>query len=152
MWWLYFSKEVHLASQGLAQSLAWGYGHVSIFASGAAVGAGFAVLVDIATGHAEAAPIVGDYAVAIPVASYLVGLWFVRDRFSFGGPARHVSRSRPCWWRSCRCNPRRSKGSPPCSRRACPSGRRWPAAKRTGPTRRQRMPEPRRPADSRQRL
>ena len=90
MWWLYFSKEKHLATQGLAQSLAWGYGHVSIFASGAAVGAGFAVLVDIATGHAEAAPIVGDYAVAIPVASYLVGLWFVRDRFSFGGPARHV--------------------------------------------------------------
>ena len=90
MWWLYFSKEEHLESQGLARSLAWGYGHVLIFASGAAVGAGFAVLVDIAAGHAEATMIVGHYAVATPVASYLTGLWFVRDRFSFSGPARHV--------------------------------------------------------------
>ena len=90
MWWLYFSKEEHLGSQGLARSLTWGYGHVLIFASGAAVGAGFAVLVDIVTGHAKATMVVGHYAVAIPVASYLIGLWFVRDRFSFDGPARHV--------------------------------------------------------------
>ena len=90
MWWLYFSKEEHLGGQGLARSLTWGYGHVLIFASGAAVGAGFAVLVDIVTDHAEATMVVGHYAVAIPVASYLIGLWFVRDRFSFGGSARHV--------------------------------------------------------------
>ena len=33
---------------------------------------------------------VGDYAVAVPVALYLLGLWFVRDRFYFGGAARHL--------------------------------------------------------------
>ena len=90
MWWLYFSKEEHLQSQDLGRSLTWGYGHVLIFAAGAAVGAGFAVVVDIVSGHAQVLLKVGNYAVAAPVALYLLGLWFVRDRFSFDGAARHV--------------------------------------------------------------
>ena len=87
MWWLYFSKEDHLQSQDLRRSLTWGYGHVLIFASGAAVGSGFAVLVEIVSGHAELSLKAGNYAVAIPVATYLVGLWFVRDRFHLRGAA-----------------------------------------------------------------
>jgi low temperature requirement protein LtrA len=90
MWWLYFSKEEHLQSQDLGRSLTWGYGHVLIFAAGAAVGAGFAVVVDIVSGHAQVLLKVGNYAVAAPVALYLLGLWFVRDRFYFDGAARHV--------------------------------------------------------------
>ena len=90
MWWLYFSKEEHLQSQDLGRSLTWGYGHVLIFAAGAAAGAGFAVVVDIVSGHAQVLLKVGDYAVAVPVALYLLGLWFVRDRFYFDGAARHV--------------------------------------------------------------
>jgi low temperature requirement protein LtrA len=90
MWWLYFSKEEHLQSQDLGRALTWGYGHVLIFAAGAAVGAGFAVVVDIVSGHAQVLLTVGDYAVAVPVALYLLGLWFVRDRFYFDGAARHV--------------------------------------------------------------
>jgi low temperature requirement protein LtrA len=90
MWWLYFSKEEHLQSQDLGRSLTWGYGHVLIFAAGAAVGAGFAVVVDIVSGHAQVLLKVGNYAVAVPVALYLLGLWFVRDRFYFDGAARHV--------------------------------------------------------------
>ena len=90
MWWLYFSKEEHLQSQDLGRSLTWGYGHVLIFAAGAAVGAGFAVVVDIVSGHAQVLLKVGNYAVAVPVALYLLGLWFVRDRFYFDGAAHHV--------------------------------------------------------------
>jgi low temperature requirement protein LtrA len=90
LWWLYFSDEEHLETSKLSRALTWGYGHVLIYASGAAVGAGFAVLVDIIGKHAKVPLIVGDYAVAIPVAVYLFGLWFVRDRFCFEGPARHV--------------------------------------------------------------
>ena len=90
MWWLYFSKEEHLQSEDLGRSLTWGYGHGLIFAAGAAVGAGFAVLVDIVSGHAQVALKAGDYAVAVPVALYLLGLWFVRDRFHLGGIARYV--------------------------------------------------------------
>ena len=87
MWWLYFSKEDYLQSQDLRRSLTWGYGHVLIFASGAAVGAGFAVLVEVVSGHAQVSLKTSDYAVAIPVAAYLLSLWFVRDRFHFRGAA-----------------------------------------------------------------
>lgn len=90
MWWLYFCKQEHLENQDLNRALIWGYGHFIIFASGAAVGAGFAVLVDIITHHAEVSLTTGDYAVAIPVALYMLGLWFVRDRFVLTGAARHV--------------------------------------------------------------
>ena len=90
MWWLYFSQEEHLVSNDLNRALVWGYGHVVIFASGAAVGAGLAVLVDIVAGHAKVSIMVGEYAVAIPVAMYMLGLWFVRDRFHFTGIARYI--------------------------------------------------------------
>jgi len=90
MWWLYFSPEEHLETSDLSRALTWGYGHVLVFASGAAVGAGFAVMVDIATDQAEVSVRVGDYSIAIPVALYLVGLWLVRDRFAFNGAAQYV--------------------------------------------------------------
>lgn len=90
MWWLYFAREPHLSRPNLKHALLWGYGHFIIFASGAAVGAGFAVLVDIAAHHAEASQLTGLYAVAIPVAFYMLGLWFVRDRFSLTGMAQYT--------------------------------------------------------------
>ncbi len=90
MWWLYFSKEDHLASSVLKRALVWGYGHFAIFAAGAAVGAGFAVLVDIIASKADIPLVVGDYAVAIPAAVYMAGLWFVRDRLILNGMARNI--------------------------------------------------------------
>lgn len=90
MWWLYFSKEDHLQVKHLTRAFTWGYGHFLIYISGAAVGAGFAVLVDIITHHAKISLLAGDYTVAIPVAIYLAGLWFVRDRFVLAGSKRHV--------------------------------------------------------------
>jgi low temperature requirement protein LtrA len=90
MWWLYFSQEDHLDSTDLNRALIWGYGYIIIFASGAAVGAGFAVLVDVIAGKAEVSLLVGGYAVGIPVAIYMLGLWFVRDRFCLKGAARYV--------------------------------------------------------------
>lgn len=90
LWWLYFSHEDHLQSTNLGRALTWGYGHFLIFASGAAMGGGFAALVDIMTKHAEVPLVVGNYAVAIPVALYMFGLWFVRDRFALTGAGRHV--------------------------------------------------------------
>ena len=90
MWWLYFSREEHLERTDLSRALVWGYGHVLIYASGAAVGAGIAVAVEIATHHAHVAPLVGNYAIAIPVAIYCSGLWLVRDRYALVGPGRMV--------------------------------------------------------------
>ena len=88
MWWLYFSREDHLPNNDIRRAFIWGYGHFVIFASGAAIGAGFAVLVDAVTHHAGISHVTAKYAVAVPVCLYLLGLWFVRDRFLFAGPAR----------------------------------------------------------------
>jgi low temperature requirement protein LtrA len=85
MWWLYFSHEEHLPTISLSRAFTWGYGHAPLFAAGAAVGAGFAVLVDIVSGHSTISLLAGDYAVAVPTAIYLLALWFVRDRFVISG-------------------------------------------------------------------
>ncbi|WP_226951242.1 low temperature requirement protein A [Rhizobium terrae] len=90
LWWAYFAREEQLGSHKLSRSLQWGYSHFFIFASGAAVGAGFAVLVDIITHHSEIPLLAGDYAVAIPVAVFYASLRFVRDRFAGIGLARYA--------------------------------------------------------------
>ncbi len=90
MWWLYFSREEQLSSTRLSRALQWGYGHMLVFASGAAVGAGFAVLVEILTGHSKIGIRAGDLAVAIPLGIYFLALWLVRDRFELHGIARWV--------------------------------------------------------------
>lgn len=90
MWWLYFAREPQLSSERLSHALQWGYGHLLVFASGAAAGAGFAVLVEIITGHSRLSLRAGDLAVAVPLGIYLFSLWLVRDRFELHGAARWV--------------------------------------------------------------
>lgn len=90
MWWLYFSREDHLENQSLSRALVWGYGHILVFGAGAAVGTGVAVLVDIATDHAQVSEPVGLFAVAVPAAMYLIGLWLIRDRFVLSGYGKHL--------------------------------------------------------------
>lgn len=75
MWWLYFDRPMDELLTSLPRAFLWGYGHLFIFASGAAVGAGLEVAVDHATGHAGIGPIGAGAAVAVPVAIYLLGLW-----------------------------------------------------------------------------
>lgn len=87
LWWLYFSKEGHLISDKRGHAFAWGYGHFIIFAAGAAIGAGLAVQVELATHHAHTTQMTGDMAVAVPMALYLIGLWIVRDRHIMTGTA-----------------------------------------------------------------
>ncbi len=90
MWWMYFCREEHLQTSDLNRALVWGYGHFVIFAAGAAVGSGFAILVDIVAHKAHVGIVAGEYAVAIPVAIYMCGLWFVRDRFNLAGKVHFV--------------------------------------------------------------
>lgn len=90
MWWLYFSDEDHLQSTDLGQAMVWGYGHVLVFGSAAAVGAGFAVMVDIATEHAQIGIETGLVSIAIPLAIYMFSLWFIRDRVILNGLASFV--------------------------------------------------------------
>ena len=76
LWWLYFLEP---AGAGLEShrslSYYWGYGHYGVFASLAALGAGLEVAVE-QTGHHLAVPaIVVGYAIAVPVAAFLLLLW-----------------------------------------------------------------------------
>ncbi|GIF52645.1 low temperature requirement protein LtrA [Asanoa ferruginea] len=72
MWWLYFDREGGL---GGLSSFVWGYAHYLVFASAAAVGAGLVVNVAFHTGEAHISDTAAGYALAIPVATYLVSVW-----------------------------------------------------------------------------
>ncbi len=80
MWWAYFDRPVHDLLTSLGKAIVWGYGHYLIFAAAAAVGAGLAVNVDQVTHHAKISAAAAGAAVAIPVAVFLVCLWFLHDR------------------------------------------------------------------------
>ncbi|MFV0492211.1 MAG: low temperature requirement protein A [Pseudorhodobacter sp.] len=85
LWGVYFTDEDHLIDDELRHALLWGYGHFFVFAAGAAVGAGFIVVFQIAQGEAHVSAQVGNLAVAIPVAVYLLTLWIIRDRLCLRG-------------------------------------------------------------------
>ena len=85
LWSLYFSEEEHLHITEKRHTMLWGYGHFAIFASGAAIGGGFAVMVELATHHSEISAQAAALSVAIPVAIYVVTLWLIRDRIWLKG-------------------------------------------------------------------
>jgi low temperature requirement protein LtrA len=86
LWWLYFDRSAHRLLTSLRTSILWGYGHYFIFASAAAVGAGLAVSVDYDTHHAEISRTAAGYAVAAPVAIYLLFVWMLHIRPHLRGP------------------------------------------------------------------
>ena len=77
---MYFDRPVHDLLTSFRKAIVWGYGHYLVFAAAAAVGAGLAVNVDYATHHAKIGAAAAGAAVAIPVAIYLLCLWFLHDR------------------------------------------------------------------------
>lgn len=80
LWALYFSEQEHLKTIEKKHTMIWGYGHFALFAAGAATGGGFAVMVEIATHHADLSEKAAALSVAIPVAIYVLTLWLIRDR------------------------------------------------------------------------
>jgi low temperature requirement protein LtrA len=84
IWWMYFDRPAHGLLVSLRKAIKWGYGHYAIFAAAAAVGAGLAVSVDQATHHAEIGTTAAGAAVAIPVAAFLLALWFLHDHPEYG--------------------------------------------------------------------
>ncbi|GIJ54372.1 low temperature requirement protein A [Virgisporangium aurantiacum] len=86
LWWLYFDRSAHDLLTSLRASLVWGYGHYVIFAATAAIGAGLGVVVDHETHHSHVSRTVAGYAVAVPVALFLVAVWFLHVRPMQTGP------------------------------------------------------------------
>lgn len=84
MWWIYFGERKHSVLDTLRGAFVWGYAHYFVFASAAATGAGIAVLFDQITHHNEISRTIANAAVAVPVAIYLLSVWFCHDRLSRG--------------------------------------------------------------------
>jgi low temperature requirement protein LtrA len=73
LWWTYFvSPSGELLHHHRSRGLIWGYGHIAIFASIAAVGAGLHVAAYVVEGVATIGPVGALLATAIPVAVFLV--------------------------------------------------------------------------------
>lgn len=75
LWWLYFARSRQDLRRSMWRAFVWGYGHLPLFAAAAAVGAGLGVSVDFATDHASIGASAAGFAVAVPVALFLVCLW-----------------------------------------------------------------------------
>ncbi len=80
LWWLYFYEEENLSSDEKNHVFLWGYGHFIIFAAAAAIGAGFAALIDASGDHGHGNPDSARWVISTSIALYLFGLWFIRDR------------------------------------------------------------------------
>jgi hypothetical protein len=79
LWGVYFTDEHHSVDSDLRRALPWDYGHFVIFAVGAAVRGGFAVYHEVVTGKAAIGIEAVNPAIAVPVALYLLALWFICD-------------------------------------------------------------------------
>ncbi|MEU7917078.1 low temperature requirement protein A [Micromonospora zamorensis] len=79
LWWLYFDRPIE-APDRLPYSLIWGYGHYLVFGAVAAVGAGLGATVDVERHLAHISETTAGYAVAIPVAVFLLTIWVLHVR------------------------------------------------------------------------
>ena len=83
MWWTYFDQPAEAVVERARRifgssskaSFGWGYGHLAVFASAAAVGAGLEVAIDKATDHAALSTAGAGAAVTVPAAIFLLSVW-----------------------------------------------------------------------------
>ncbi len=88
MWWVYFAKPIADRLVSVRVAFVWGYGHYVLFAAAAAMGAGIAVNVDRATHHSDLSRTAAGAMVTIPVAVYLLAVWFLHVRPQHDPPLR----------------------------------------------------------------
>ncbi|MEU9252633.1 low temperature requirement protein A [Streptomyces sp. NPDC048270] len=90
-WWIYFAVPMHEYLTSNRQAIPWGYGHLLVFASGAAIGAGIEVAVEHAVGKAHVSQIAANAAVTVPTAIFLMMVWFLHSRHFKRGPAQQLT-------------------------------------------------------------
>ncbi|MEO3770320.1 low temperature requirement protein A [Micromonospora sp. B9E7] len=79
LWWLYFDRPIEAPGR-MPYTLVWGYGHYLIFAAVAAVGAGLSVSVDYERHLTHISERTAGYAVAVPIAVFLLTVWVLHVR------------------------------------------------------------------------
>ncbi|GAB2476985.1 low temperature requirement protein A [Jatrophihabitans fulvus] len=82
LWWIYFWPPHHVAIGSLRQSLRYGYVHYFVFAAAAAFSAGIEVEIDAATDHTELGDVAASFTVTVPVAVFVLGIWWLALRGS----------------------------------------------------------------------
>jgi low temperature requirement protein LtrA len=80
LWWIYFWPPHHTAIQGLRESVRYGYAHYFIFAAAGAFSAGVEVEIDVLTGHSQLSDVAASFTVTVPVAIFMLGVWWVAIR------------------------------------------------------------------------
>jgi len=80
LWWLYFNEDENLSSDDMNHVFIWAYAHFFVFASAAAIGSGFAALVDASGDHAHGDAGAARWAISLGIAVYILTVWLVRDR------------------------------------------------------------------------
>jgi len=80
MWWKYFARSAEDLLTSSRQAFVWGYGHLVVYASAAAVGAGIAVAVDQAIGHTDISAALATACVTVPASIYVVTVYWLHLR------------------------------------------------------------------------
>ncbi len=80
LWWIYFARSAEGLLTDAKVAFRWGYGHLVVFASAAAVGAGLAAAVDSALGVSSVSERAAGAAVTVPVALYLTTVYALHLR------------------------------------------------------------------------
>ncbi|MFI5867843.1 low temperature requirement protein A [Streptomyces sp. NPDC051546] len=90
-WWIYFAVPMHEHLTSNREAIPWGYGHLLIFASGAAIGAGIEVAVEHAVGKAHVSQLAANAAVTVPSALFLLMVWLLHSRHFKRGLAQQLT-------------------------------------------------------------
>jgi low temperature requirement protein LtrA len=80
LWWIYFWPPHHKAIGTLTDSLRYGYTHYFVFAAAGAFSAGVEVEIDVITHHTELSHTAASFTVTVPVAVFLLGVWWIALR------------------------------------------------------------------------
>lgn len=87
-WWIYFAVPEHEHLTSNRRAIPWGYGHVLVFGSAAAIGAGMEVAVEHAVGQARVSDTAAAASVTVPTAVFLLTVWLLHSRHFKRGAAQ----------------------------------------------------------------
>lgn len=90
-WWIYFAVPMHERLTSNREAIPWGYGHLLIFGSGAAIGGGIEVAVEHAVGKAHVSQLAANAAVTVPSALFLLMVWLLHSRHFKRGLAQQLT-------------------------------------------------------------
>jgi low temperature requirement protein LtrA len=90
MWWIYFAVRQHHLITDLRAAILWGYGHVLVFLTAAAIAPGFEVALQFATHEVSLEAARAALTYTVPAGLYTFAVWLLIVRRQLGGPVNVV--------------------------------------------------------------